>query len=62
MADLVRPPGFEDHEPCEGLEGVVAAVHKVTHEDIVGVGGRAALPGNIIVTSGQFQFLHLDVK
>ena len=60
MADLIRPPGLEDHEPGEGLQGVVAAVNEVTHEDIVGVGGRAALPGNTNVTCAQIQFPHIN--
>ena len=38
----VGPPSFEHHEPGEGLEAVVAAVHEVAHEDVVGVGAVAA--------------------
>ena len=32
----------EDHPPCERLQTVVAPVHKVSHEDIVGVWRWAA--------------------
>ena len=34
---LVRPPRLEHHQPGEGLQAVVAPVHKVPHEDVVGL-------------------------
>lgn len=36
--DLVGVAGLEDEEVCKGLETVVAAVDKVSHEDVVCVG------------------------
>ena len=44
----VWPPSFEHHQPGEGLEAVVAAVHEVAHEDVVGVGRRPALPEQLL--------------
>ena len=41
---LVRPPCLEDHQPGQGLEAVVAPVHKVPHEDVVGVWRRTPGP------------------
>ena len=34
--------------PGEGLEAVVAPVHEVPHEDVVGVWGRAALSEELL--------------
>lgn len=37
--------GLQEHQEGEGLEGVVAAVHEVAHEDVVGaLGGLAPDP------------------
>ena len=37
-----RPPRLEQHEQREGLQAVVAAVHKVPHEDVVRLGDLPA--------------------
>jgi len=42
QGDLVRPSGLEQEQSGESLEAVVASVHKVPHEDVVGVGHLAA--------------------
>mmetsp|Transcript_35740 Transcript_35740/g.87966 ORF Transcript_35740/g.87966 Transcript_35740/m.87966 type:complete len:225 (-) Transcript_35740:339-1013(-) len=37
QSDALRPPRLEQQQQGEGLQRVVPAVHKVTHEDVVGV-------------------------
>ena len=37
QGDLVGPLGLQGQQPGEGLQTVVAAVHEVAHEHIVGV-------------------------
>ena len=44
----VRPASFEDHQPGERLQAVVTSVHKVPHEDVVGVRRRAALSEQLL--------------
>ena len=39
----VWPASFEDHQPGESLQAVVAPVYKVPHEDVVGIWRRSAL-------------------
>ena len=38
----MRPPGFEQEQSGQRFEAVVASIHKVTHEDVVGVWDLAA--------------------
>ena len=42
-SDAVRPLQFEAEEELEGLNGVVAAIDEITHEDVAGVGDLTAL-------------------
>ena len=44
----VRPASFEDHQPGESLQAVVTPVHKVSHEDVVGVWRRSPLPEQLL--------------
>ena len=42
QSHLVRPSCLQHHQPGQGLQAVVASVHKVAHEDVVGIRRRAA--------------------
>ena len=45
QCDLVGPLGLERQQPGERLQAVVAAVHEIAQEHVVGVGNLAA-PGH----------------
>ena len=44
----VGPASFEDHQPGESLQAVVAPVYKVSHEDVVCVRRRSALSEELL--------------
>ena len=57
-SDSVWPPRLEDHQPGEGLQAVVASVHEVSHEDVVGVWGWTSLSEQLL----QVVELSMDVS
>jgi len=56
QCNFVGPSGFEQEQSGKRLEAVVAAIHEVAHEDVVGVGDLAASPEEL------FQVVELAVN
>ena len=47
-----RALNFVGEEEADGLHGLLAAVHIVAEEDVIGLGRKAAVPGQARVGGG----------